>query len=94
MLAAAARHPDAGVVAAETERLEPLLAWWPATSRRLVQERFDGGVRALHEVIGGLAAVRQAVAAGPLRNVNRPADLDSGRAATRRRAPGREGQAE
>jgi molybdopterin-guanine dinucleotide biosynthesis protein A len=76
LLAAASRNPGAEVVAAETERLEPLLAWWPASSARLVQEQFDGGVRALHEVIGRLAAVRQAVSPGALRNVNRPEDLD------------------
>jgi molybdopterin-guanine dinucleotide biosynthesis protein A len=90
VLAAAASNPGAEVVAAETERLEPMLAWWPATSTPLVQERFDRGVRALHDVIGGLAAVRQAVPAGALRNVNRPGDA----ALARRRGPGRGEHAE
>jgi molybdopterin-guanine dinucleotide biosynthesis protein A len=78
VLAAAADHPEADVVVAETTRLEPMLAWWPARSQRLLQRAFAGGTRSLHEVIATVGAVRQPVSPEPLRNVNRPADVVAG----------------
>jgi molybdenum cofactor guanylyltransferase len=72
--------PDRGgqavdVVVARTQRLEPALAWWAAAAGEDLARRWDGGVRALHEVIGALRRVEVAVDGAVVRNVNRPSDL-------------------
>jgi molybdopterin-guanine dinucleotide biosynthesis protein A len=63
------------VVVARTERLEPALAWWRAGTADDIARRWDGGVRALHDVIGALRRVEVAVDGAVLRNVNHPSDL-------------------
>ncbi len=62
------------VAVAFTTRLEPAIAVWSTSCRHRVAAAFDSGTRALHEVLAGLDVVEVAVA-GPLVNVNTPADL-------------------
>ena len=89
MLAAAARNPGAEVVAAETERLEPLLAWWPATStpaRAGALRRRGAGVargdrRARRRPPARCPPARCATSTGPT-------DLDPRRAPTAPTCPG------
>lgn len=60
---------------AATERLEPMCAIWSVDAADRVQELFDGGVRALHAVIGELPHVAVTVAATGLVNINTPDQL-------------------
>jgi molybdopterin-guanine dinucleotide biosynthesis protein A len=76
VLAALAGAPGAAVAVARTDRTEPLLsAWRVAAAGPVVAAAFAAGERAVHAALDRLAVVEVAVAAGPLRNVNRPGDL-------------------
>jgi molybdopterin-guanine dinucleotide biosynthesis protein A len=74
-LLAAATVTDADVVAARSDRMEPMLARWRQSSRSTIEERFGAGERALHRVLAHLAVVQVAVDPARLRNVNTAADL-------------------
>jgi molybdenum cofactor guanylyltransferase len=69
--------PDGGpdVRVADSGRLEPTLALWPATARDPLESAFAAGRRALHEALDAVASTRVAVDPLALRNVNRRADL-------------------
>ena len=60
---------------AHTDRLEPLLAWWPLSVLDALEAQFSAGERALHRALGAVGYVAAPVAASRLRNVNTPADL-------------------
>jgi molybdopterin-guanine dinucleotide biosynthesis protein A len=66
---------DADVIVAATERLEPLCAVWPPALLAELEARFAAGVRAVHEVLGGVHVRELTVPAAALRNVNTPGDL-------------------
>jgi molybdopterin-guanine dinucleotide biosynthesis protein A len=69
---------QADVALARTDRREPLCgAWDTARCRGHLAGAFDGGERAVHVVLRGLAVAEVAVAPSALRNVNTPADLDA-----------------
>jgi molybdenum cofactor guanylyltransferase len=71
----AATNPDVDVVVASSDRLEPGLAWWSGGARQRIEQLWDAGVRALHEVITELRSVEIPVDPAVLRNVNAPSDL-------------------
>ncbi len=60
---------------AHTDRLEPLLAWWPPAVLGALEAQFSSGERAVHRVLGVVGYVAVPVATDRLRNVNTPADL-------------------
>lgn len=60
---------------AHTDRLEPLLAWWPPAVLGALEAQFASGERALHRALGAVGYVAVPVATSRLRNVNTPADL-------------------
>ena len=67
---------DVDVVAARSDRLEPLCAlWWPSAVATLAG-RFAGGERAVHRAITALRCHEVTVAPRALTNVNTPGDLD------------------
>lgn len=72
---AARRHPDADVVVAVTDRVEPAMAIWRTASVARVRALFDDGERALHRALAALHTVQVAVDPAQLRNVNTPSDL-------------------
>jgi len=66
---------DVDVVAARSDRLEPLCAlWWPSAVATLAG-RFAGGERAVHRAITALRCHEVTVAPRALTNVNMPGDL-------------------
>ena len=75
LVSAAAESPAADVVVAHTDRREPACALWRARAAPALQQAFDGGTRALHQVFGGLVIVDVDVDPGELVNVNRPGDV-------------------
>lgn len=76
LLAAAAQdHPEADVVVARTDRLEPGCALWRLEAASSVRAVYDGGVRAVHGVLDVLAVVAVDVDSEALRNINTPDDL-------------------
>jgi molybdopterin-guanine dinucleotide biosynthesis protein A len=76
VLRAARAHPNSAAVVAETDRIEPLLSWWPAASLSALEAAWSAGTRAVHDVLDALGPVRVPVPASALRNANRPEDLD------------------
>ncbi|HEX6659266.1 MAG TPA: molybdenum cofactor guanylyltransferase [Ilumatobacter sp.] len=74
-----AATPPVDVAVATTERLEPALAWWSGRALGRVTEIWEDGVRAIHEAIGRLTAVRVEVDPTALHNVNTAADLAAAR---------------
>lgn len=60
---------------AATDRLEPMCAIWSVQALDQIQERFDAGERALHEMIGELPHVAVTVDPAGLVNINTPDQL-------------------
>lgn len=77
---AAAEAPDADVVVAMTDRLEPGLALWRRGARADLERQWSAGTRALHRIIGALRSVTVAVDPDELRNVNTTHDLSEAEA--------------
>lgn len=75
LAAAAAQHPEATVIVARTDRLEPACALWNLDGAPRVRASYDAGVRAVHEVLDVVTAVAVDVDAAALRNINTPDDL-------------------
>lgn len=69
--------PAVDVVVATVDRPQPLLSWWRREARQAVAQAWSSGTTAVHDVIAGLHARSVTVDAAVLRNVNRPADLES-----------------
>jgi molybdopterin-guanine dinucleotide biosynthesis protein A len=74
----AARSDDVDVVAATTDRIEPLVSLWSPSALEHVRSAFAAGDRAVHIVLEGLRVETIEVAPSALRNVNRPDDLLAG----------------
>jgi molybdopterin-guanine dinucleotide biosynthesis protein A len=74
----AARRDDIDVVAATTDRIEPLLSLWSPSALEHTRVAFAAGDRAVHVVLEGLRVHTVEVAPSALRNVNRPDDLLAG----------------
>jgi molybdopterin-guanine dinucleotide biosynthesis protein A len=74
----AARRDDVDVIAAATDRIEPLLSLWSPAALEHARAAFAAGERAVHVVLGGLRVHTVEVAPSALRNVNRPDDLLAG----------------
>jgi molybdenum cofactor guanylyltransferase len=74
----AARRGDVDVVAAATDRIEPLLSLWSPAALEHARAAFVAGERAVHVVLEGLRVHTVEVAPSALRNVNRPDDLLAG----------------
>lgn len=72
----AASRQLGAVAVARTDRIEPLCAFWPLGSAPRVEQQFGSGVRAMHRLLSELPVVEVDVAAGALRNVNAPTDLE------------------
>ena len=68
-------RPDADVVVARTDRIEPACALWRARSRPVVAEAFAAGERAMHRILGLLTVAEVPVPPAALHNVNTPDDL-------------------
>ncbi len=77
--AGVAAAPPVDVAVATTGRLEPALAWWSGRALGRVTDIWAEGVRAIHEAIGRLTAVRVEVDPATLHNVNTAADLPAAR---------------
>jgi len=75
IVAMAAGNPDADVVAARTDRVEPGCALWRQSARDVVAASLASGERAVHRVLARLPAVEVVVPADALRNINTPDDL-------------------
>jgi molybdopterin-guanine dinucleotide biosynthesis protein A len=75
LLDVARRSPQADVVVARTDRLEPGCAVWRVTALERIEALFAAGERAIHRVIFKLASVEVDVATGALMNLNRPEDI-------------------
>lgn len=61
---------------ARTSGVEPMCALWRVTAAApVLTEAFAAGERSVHRVVADLDVVVVEVPAGPLRNVNEPADL-------------------
>jgi molybdopterin-guanine dinucleotide biosynthesis protein A len=75
VIAVAAASPDADVVAATTDRLEPLCALWFPRARPALIRAFEAGERAVHRAMTGVHVAACSVDARALRNVNTPTDL-------------------
>ncbi|HYN34297.1 MAG TPA: molybdenum cofactor guanylyltransferase [Ilumatobacteraceae bacterium] len=76
LIDAARRRPDADVVVAHGERIEPTCALWRSATVDRVRASFDAGERAVHRVLGDLCTVEVSLAPTSLRNINTPGDLD------------------
>lgn len=74
-----AAAPPVDVAVAVTGRLEPALAWWSGRALDRATDIWVEGVRAIHEAIGRLTAVRVDVDPAALHNVNTAADLAAAR---------------
>ncbi len=75
-----ARAPGLDAVVARTPdgRLQPLCACYATAIRPVVEERLRSGRRSMHGLLEHLGAVRVVpLPEAPLRNVNRPGDLDA-----------------
>ena len=68
---------DADVVAAYSDRLEPLCAVWRVARKPVLQAQFDSGERAVHRAIGALLLRTCELPVAALRNVNTPDDLST-----------------
>jgi molybdenum cofactor guanylyltransferase len=77
--AGVAAAPPVDVAVATTGRLEPALAWWSDRALGRVTDIWAAGVRAMHEAIGRLTAMRVEVDPAALHNVNTSADLAAAR---------------
>jgi molybdenum cofactor guanylyltransferase len=75
LTSAAVAHPDADVIVARTDRLEPGCAIWRWTARHRLAERATSGERAVHRAMESLVTVEVPVDAWALRNINTPADV-------------------
>ncbi len=75
LLIAAVGDPLVDVVVAQTDRLQPAVAWWSARCLPTLERCWADGVRALHDAIAELPSRAVSVDAASLRNVNRPNDL-------------------
>jgi molybdopterin-guanine dinucleotide biosynthesis protein A len=76
-IAAGARtRPDAQVVVARSDRIEPACALWRPSARATLSGAFERGERAIHRVLHLLDAVEVDVDPEALRNINTPRDLD------------------
>ena len=75
LIQVARRDADADVVAAHSDRLEPLCAVWRVALQPVLQAQFDSGERAVHRAIGALLLRTCEVPLAALRNVNSPDDL-------------------
>ena len=75
IVAMAAGNPDADVVAARTDRVEPGCALWRQSAREVVAASVASGERAVHRALARLRAVEVVVPADALRNINTPDDL-------------------
>jgi molybdopterin-guanine dinucleotide biosynthesis protein A len=64
------------VVSARTDRPEPLCAAWRPRALASLLRAFEGGERAVHRAWAGLSRAELAVDPAPLRDVDRPEDLD------------------
>ena len=65
----------ADVAVARTDRIEPLCAMWRSNAHVQIQRAFDGGARAMHQVLDALVVVEVQVDGDALRNINQPDDL-------------------
>jgi molybdopterin-guanine dinucleotide biosynthesis protein A len=72
---AADRSPEADVIVATTDRVEPGCAIWRTSALGGLRERFEDGERAVHRVFGDLDVVAVPLPAAALRNINAPGDL-------------------
>jgi len=63
------------IVVARTDRIEPMCAVWSRELLDQLQTEFDGGARAVHQMIAASRPVEVDVDPGLLRNVNTPDDL-------------------
>ena len=77
LLAASGMAVDS-VVAAQTDRVEPLCAVWPVSAAARIEQIFTDGERAMHRVLDALTVTIVSVPAAELRNVNTPDDLGEG----------------
>jgi molybdopterin-guanine dinucleotide biosynthesis protein A/rhodanese-related sulfurtransferase len=77
LLAAATGAPEADVIVAATDRLEPGLALWRSAARATLEHRWAEGARAVHRLIGDVRAVTVDVDPAELRNVNTIEDLSA-----------------
>ena len=77
LLAASGMAVDS-VVAAQTDRVEPLCAVWPVSAAARIEQIFTDGERAMHRVLDALTVTIVSVPAAALRNVNTPDDLGEG----------------
>lgn len=75
LLAGAIDAPDADVVVAVTDRVQPGCALWRRSAAAAVEQRFVDGERAVHQVLAELSTVQIGVSPAALRNINDPADL-------------------
>jgi molybdopterin-guanine dinucleotide biosynthesis protein A len=69
-------RPDAQVIVARSDRIEPACALWQPSARGILSEAFERGERAIHRVLQLLDAVEVDVDPEALRNINTPGDLD------------------
>ncbi|MDX1546289.1 MAG: molybdenum cofactor guanylyltransferase [Rhodothermales bacterium] len=79
LLAARTRDVDAVVGRTPDGRLHPLCAVYHRRLAAVAATRLRSGRRALHGLLAAIRAAPVDLPAGPLRNVNRPADLDNAR---------------
>jgi molybdenum cofactor guanylyltransferase len=75
LTAAALRRPEADVIVAHTDRLEPGCAIWRTASLRRLEGLVAHGERAVHRAIARLHHVEVEFDRSALRNINTPADL-------------------
>ncbi len=68
-------HPEADVVVARTDRIEPACAFWRSSAAPAVEAAFERGERAMHRVLALLDVIEVQVPPAALRNVNAPEDL-------------------
>jgi molybdopterin-guanine dinucleotide biosynthesis protein A len=68
-------RPNIDVVVARTSAIEPTCAIWKPSAIDRIRRCFDDGERALHAVIGQLAASEVVIDAAVLRNINTPDEL-------------------
>jgi molybdopterin-guanine dinucleotide biosynthesis protein A len=84
LVEALAADPALGVAVATTDRPQfSLTAWRRSVASGPLRERWDGGARALHELVDAVPSAAVPVSAGPLRNVNTPDELSAAEADVR-----------
>ena len=67
---------DFEVIAARSDRLEPLCAVWRVSALAEIEQLFAGGERAVYRALARLSVLEVEVDPRSLRNINTPADLD------------------